>query len=195
MSASPSISRGTVLLLVASLALATGSWTAAIRWRPVLPVADVRYTELAAEADRLRGNTDAVLNDWRKRRDHVRHAAWTETSLATLAASLGDDWRWEWLADGRAALRPAIPQLDKWTDYLSVVDALGSKPGLIVEALEVSATGAGPGRRFAEFRLGVRFLDNDAPPGTTTNALSRPDPSGPMAGESETKPAIKPKIQ
>lgn len=173
---SSQLSRGAGLLLLVSGLIAAGAWSAHARWRPVIPPPEPELTSLAGEAERLRGNTDAERDTWRKRRANLGHNAWTRSSLEAFEAG-APEWRWQWTAVDQATLHRVSPLIVEWPGYVAFVDSLGRKPGVAIETIEVSATGAGRDRRFAEVRLGLRFILAGAVVGDGTRAGPSPVPA------------------
>jgi len=164
------VTRGAWFALGLSAILAGTAWFALLHWRPVAPDSGGALATLTAEHDRLKGDGDSERDALRQQRDTLRREAWTAGSLAALPAEIGAGWRWDWTAPDRAVLRRLTPQLAEWPEYVALVTALGKKPGLIVEAVELRADGAPRERRFSSVSIGLRFILADAPSGDAERA-------------------------
>lgn len=184
MSHTATVSRAAWIALAVSAVFAGAAWFVRLHWRSVAPTVDAEFVALTAEREQLRGNEDQVRDSLRKQRDGVRRQAWTAGALATLRAEIGAEWQWRWETVERATLVHLAPQLEQWPAYVGSVAALGAKPGVIVESVEVCAEGAARNRRFTAVRLGLRFILADAPTGDAERAApSRgPLPVAPAEG-------------
>lgn len=163
------VSRGTWFAVAASALFAGTTWFVWFQWRPIISVVDSETAALTAEREQLRGSEDSVRDSLRQRRDSLQQQAWTADSLEALRAAL-DKWQWRWDAADRATLVRTAPRSEEWPVYVALIASLSSKPGLIVESVEIIAEGTARNRRFKEVRLGLRFIVADAPIGDAKRA-------------------------
>lgn len=170
MNRSHPVTRGAWLVFGLSAILAGAVWFALLKWRPIASDSGSEFATLMAEHDRLKYYGDSERDALRQQRDALRREGWTAGSLAALQAELGAGWRWEWTAPDRTVLRRLTPQLAEWPGYVALVTALGKKPGLIVEAVELHADGVPRERRFSGVSIGLRFILADAPSGDAERA-------------------------
>jgi hypothetical protein len=185
MNRSHPVTRGVWLAFGLSAMLAGAAWFTLLQWRPVAPDSGGELATLTAEYDRLKGYGDSERAALRQQRDALRREAWTAGSLATLQAEIGAGWRWDWKSPDCATLRRVTPQFEEWPGYVALVTALGKKPGLIVESVELRADGAPRERRFSGVSIGLRFILADAPSGDA-------EPAAPSRAPLPVAPATAP---
>jgi len=176
MSRSQTVSRAAWLALAASAVFAGAACFAWLRWRPVAPVSDIETAALTVEREQLRGNDDQVRDSLRQRRETLRRLAWTRDSLAALRGAVGDQWQWRWDSADRATLVHAAPRREEWPRFVALLASLTSKPGLVLESVELRAEGTARKRQLATVRLGLRFILADASIGDAERAAPSRDP-------------------
>ncbi len=145
-----------VLLAVAGLALP--------QLRPVPTGVDVDLIALRSEQGALVGNDDATLENLRQQATAQPPLAW---SVEKFTERVGMGWRVEWQQPDGASrsvrLSRSGPRLHQWPDYLRFVKSWMAQPGIILESLEVSATGTTGTRELAQVVVGLRITLTDAP--------------------------------
>ncbi|HRJ47644.1 MAG TPA: hypothetical protein PKY38_09810, partial [Opitutaceae bacterium] len=145
-------------LLLIGAVLAGAAWFIRAYHRPMLPAPTPEYVALLAEHEALREYTDEVLASWRQRSSAVQERVWSVAAISSLRQELGADWQWHPEANDRVRVRAAEPQLSRWRDYVTLVTALGERPGVVVESFAAHAEGAGALRQLADVGLTLRFL-------------------------------------
>lgn len=164
--------RSWALLLTGALAL-LGTSLAAGRWSRHGSVPAPQLLELRGERERLAGNTDPIRLAQDAEAGTVRDRAWTDERLVQLEERLVRHWRWEW-DDSRdrshVHLHTRSDDLMQWSSCLATLRALALEPGVIVELIDIEASGVAAHRRFVRLSLGVRIIRPDAAKGDAERA-------------------------
>ncbi|MBL9186736.1 MAG: hypothetical protein JNK23_04610 [Opitutaceae bacterium] len=147
---------GRFVLAAACIAAAVG--VGIPRCFPVPHTSAAGLAALHEERDRLAPNTDAqrdtLLNQLAARVGPPSG----ETRLAEFQRRLGPDWQWSETADGRQLVAALSPGRCRWDALLAAVERIEREPGLIIERLDLAASGSGPARRFTRLVITTRIL-------------------------------------
>jgi hypothetical protein len=161
-----SVSRSSLLGLGVAAALCAAAWLAP-RWMRSPVQFNPELAALRAERARLRDCDDGTLDRLRADRQALARNAWTNGSIEQLERDIGPAWHWVW-AEGRiqehCVLSPRGQRLEEWPRTLALLRELSARPGLIVDSLDLSATGRAADRHFSQITIGLRFLRPDLAP-------------------------------
>jgi hypothetical protein len=163
---SRSVSRSSLIGLGLAAALCAAAWLAP-RWVRSPVQLNPELAALRAERARLQGFDDTTLDRLRADRQALARNAWTNGSIEQLERDIGSGWHWVW-AEGRiqehCVLSPRGQRLEEWPRTLALLRELSARPGLIVDSLDLIATGRAADRHFSQITIGLRFLRPDLAP-------------------------------
>ena len=113
---------------------------------------------LREERDRLAPNTDAHRDTLRQQLTARIGPPWNEARLAEFQRRLGPDWRWSEAPEDRRLIVVLVPERCRWDALLTAVERIEREPGLVIERLDLAATGVGPARRFTRVAITARIV-------------------------------------
>ena len=136
------------------------------RLHPVPTGLDPELTALRGERDTLATNDDATLESLRQQAKAQPPVAWSVESFIQL---IGTGWRVEWQSPPGvsrvALLSRSAPRLHEWPDYLRFLNTWSTQPGVVLESLNVSATGTTRSRELGQVVIGLRVILTETPMG------------------------------
>jgi hypothetical protein len=179
------ISRQAWAFFLAGIAVCGTVVVAAQRFRPAAQGDQPELSRLLAERETLSAATDEVRRPLAEQWAAIRQRAWTAGQIAEMEQALTGRWRWEWepgARPSRVQLHARAGEMDQWTDCLETVRLLGSKPGIVVETLEVRARGDAAHRTFTTMTIGVRFVRDEPASGDAERSAPSRSPLPVAAG-------------
>lgn len=123
---------------------------------------------LRSERDRLAANTDAHRDTLRQQLTARIGSPWNEARFAEFQRRLGPGWQWSEAPEGRRVIVALAPERCRWDALLTAVERIEREPGLVIERLDLAATGIGAVRRFTHVVITTRIV--------RPRARTRPNP-------------------
>jgi hypothetical protein len=147
-----SITRATWSCFLASLGAVA---LAGVAWCKLQPPEAARdaWEALRAERAALAYATDARLAA--ARATAVR--PWSAPERKTFLSNLAEEWIVREEAN-RLVLAARSGELDRWSDFLGRLRVIEGERSLVIELLEITATGTGAHRRFVTFTIAIRLV-------------------------------------
>lgn len=184
------VSRPVLVLLVSSALFAGAGWMAP-RLRPLPSGLDPELPRLRVEQAQVRGLDDTSLRELRQRVAAHPLPAWTAAQLNTLGSALAGEWETEWEAEEGGTRRLTLirrdPRLSDWSAYLEALHSWTTRPGVVLDSLEIVAGGAATARRFQRVALTLRFAMAEAAISNAGRAPGGPPPVAPAVEAGPTR--------
>lgn len=155
-------SRGAwVFLGVSATLLATA--LSAERIRPI-PLPDTReLAAVRAEHAEFAAYSDDALAKLRK--EVAAHPAprWTDTTAKSWLESSAEGWSHAWHTES-VTLTKTASTLSDWPACLAALRTWTTRPGVLLESIDLAADGTGSGRTFSRLSVRLRFALSTAQP-------------------------------
>lgn len=153
-----SVTRGTWVLLGLS-GIVAGVGFALPCLHPVPADLDPELPALRTERDVLAINNDAMLENLRRQAKEQPPVAW---SAEDFIKRIGTGWRVEWQqphgGSRVALLSRSAPRLHEWPDYLRFLKTWTTQPGIVLESLDLTASGTSRSRELGRVVIGLRVI-------------------------------------